>query len=388
MNFFRNKTSFDFLGKRKAAFAFSATLIAITLVTPFLVEPNWGVDFAGGTELQVKFASTVDPGDLRKAIEDAGVADVTIQQFGSAEENTFLVRTGRASLFTDEEFASTVAPKLRAALPEVAEGDRGLEYSEKEGDQITIVAAEGKSLDQDAVTKAFNDNGWRVQEVRALVSGQSYAVVFRGVGDKVESVLGEKFGESKPVVERIDQVGASVGAELKLAAVKSVLLAVALILLYVGFRFDFRFAPGGIIALAHDAILVVGFYLVTGAEINTNTIAAVLTIVGFSINDTIVIFDRVREDMQKYKGAELEKTINLALNETLSRTILTALTVLLSLIGLIFFTTGTLRDFAMAMSFGVLVGIYSTIFLASPIVIWMDEVLKARKLASATPSAK
>lgn len=383
MNFFRKKTQFDFLGKAKAAFTLSAVLIAVTIVTPLFVAPNWGVDFAGGTEMQVKFASAVDPGDLRKAIEDAGVHDVNIQQFGSADENTFLVRTGRASLFTDEDFAQTVAPKLREALPSLAEGDRGLEYSEKEGDQVTVVAAEGKALSEDEIEKAFNDNGWRVQEIRALVSGQSYAVVFRGVGDKVETVLNDKFSEAKPVVERIDQVGASVGAELKLAAVKSVLLTIVLILLYVGFRFDFRFAPGGIIALGHDAILVVGFYLVTGAEINTNTIAAVLTIVGFSINDTIVIFDRVREDMQKYKGAELFKTVNIALNETLSRTVLTAVTVLLSLIGLIIFTTGTLRDFAMAMSFGVIVGCYSTIFLASPIVIWMDEVIKARNVAAA-----
>lgn len=383
MNFFRQKTEFDFLGKRKLAFAFSGVLVAISLVTPIFVSPNWGVDFAGGTEMQVKFASTVDAGDLRKALGDAGVDDAQIQVFGATEDQTFLIRMGRASLFSDKEFASTVDPKLREALPNVADGMKGLEYSEAEGDQITVTAKDGETLSEQAVTEAFDKNGWAVQEVRAIVPEHSYAVVFRGIGDKVERVLDKEFAAAKPVVERVDQVGASVGNELKLAAIKSILLAVLLILLYVGFRFDFRFAPGGVVALAHDAILVVGFYLVTGAEVNSNTIAAVLTIVGFSINDTIVIFDRVRENMLKFKGTDLVKVINTSLNETLSRTILTSFTLILSLIGLVIFTTGTLRDFSMAMSFGVIIGSYSSIYLASPIVIWMDEVLKARKVATA-----
>lgn len=385
MNLFKHVTNFDFLGKRKIAYAFSGAMLAVTFITPLFVTPNWGVDFAGGTEVQVQFASSVDPAAVRRTLEDSGIEDVQIQVFGAAEENQFLIRTGRASLFTDEEFAKDVEPKLRASLSDLATGEAGIEYSAAEGDQITVTAASGKPLSESEVRQAFETNGWHVQEIRAIIADHSYVVVFRGIGDKVERALEQAFAQEKPVVERIDQVGASVGAELKAAAVKSLLAALVLILLYVGFRFDFRFAPGGIIALAHDAILVVGFYLVTGAEINSNTIAAVLTIVGFSINDTVVIFDRVRETMQTQKGLELFATINRALNETLSRTILTSFTVLLSLVGLVIFTTGTLRDFAMAMSFGVLIGAYSTIFLASPLVIWLDEVMKARQ---ATLSAK
>lgn len=387
MNFFRKKTEFDFLGKRNIAFAVSGILIAISVVTPIFVSPNWGVDFAGGTEMQVRFTTSVDPGDVRKALEEAGIDDAQIQVFGAVEDKTFLVRMGRASLFSDKEFETTVEPKLREALPNLAAGTRGVEYSEAEGDQITVTAEDGSPLSEQAVTEAFEANGWAVQEVRAIVADHSYAVVFRGIGDKVERVLDQEFADDKPVVERVDQVGASVGNELKLAAVKSILMAVFLILLYVGFRFDFRFAPGGVIALAHDAVLVVGFYLVSGAEVNSNTIAAVLTIVGFSINDTIVIFDRVRENMVKFKGTDLYKLVNLSLNETLSRTILTSLTLLLSLIGLVVFTTGTLRDFSMAMSFGVIAGSYSSIYLASPFVIWMDKVLEARKVAAAASAA-
>lgn len=381
MNFFKHVTNFDFLSKRKIAFAISGALVAITFITPIFVTPNWGVDFAGGTELQVQFSQSVDPADIRKALGEVGIDDAQIQVFGAREENQFLIRTGRASLFSDEEFEKQVGPKLHEAIPQAAEGQAGVTYKEAEGDQVTVTAKEGASLSEQEVRQAFEAQSLPIQEIRAIVVEHSYAVVLRGLGDKVERALDKNFAEATPVIDRVDQVGASVGAELKAAAIKSILLALVLILLYIGFRFDFRFAPGGVIALAHDAVLVVGFYLVTGAEVNSNTIAAVLTIVGFSINDTVVIFDRVRETMQKHKGADLYKTINEALNETLSRTVLTSVTVLLSLIGLVIFTTGTLRDFALAMSFGVLIGSYSSIFLASPFVLWMDAVLKARQAA-------
>lgn len=386
MDFFPTKPNYDFLGKRKTAAIISIVLIVVSLGAPLVKKPNWGVDFAGGTEMQVKFGSPVDVGDVREAIESAGFPDANIQQFGDAADNEYLIRVGRASLFSDEEFASDVAPKLRQALPTLLQGPAGLEYNEDEGDQVTLIASEG--LTSDNVRQAFESNGYRVQDVRAITEGTSYAVIFRGVADKVETVLDEKFAAQQPDVQRVEQVGAAVGNELKMAAIKSMLLAILLILLYVGFRFDFRFAPGGVLALAHDAIIVIGFYTITGAEINTNTIAAVLTIIGFSINDTIVIFDRVRENMQKHRGRELERLINESLNETLSRTILTSLTVVLSLGGFIIFTVGTLREFSMAMLVGLLAGVFSTMFIASPLVIWLEEVMAARAARSGDKSQR
>lgn len=381
MDIFPKTPNFDFLGKRKMAFAVSGVAIAISLVTPIFKKPNWGVDFAGGTEIGVKFPADVDAARIREVVEKAGVGEPSVQQLGAKDEHEFLIRLGRSSLISDEEFTGTVEPKIRAALPNLGEGTKGIEYREAEGDQVTVTAKEGATLDGAVVRKAFEDAGYPVQEVRAITESRSYAVIFRGVAAKVEDALKAGLADAQPEIRSVDQVGASVGNELKLGAIKSMLLAILLILLYVGFRFDFRFAPGGVLALAHDAIIVIGYYTVTGAEVNTNTIAAVLTIIGFSINDTIVIFDRVREDMQKHKGRDLDKVINQALNETLSRTILTSLTVLLSLSGLILFTVGSLQEFAIAMLVGLVAGSWSTIYIASPLVIWLEDVMQSRKIA-------
>lgn len=386
MDFFKNLPEFDFLGQRKKAFALSAVLILVSLGAPLVKAPNWGVDFVGGTEIQVKFGAPVDVSELRESIEAQGIADVNIQQFGAADENEFLVRLGRSSLFTDEEFEETVAPRIRQALPGLLEGEAGLEYSEVEGDQVTVSAESG--LTTESVRGAFENAGYRVLDVRMLTDGVQYSVVFRGVADKVEQALQTDFAAQNPLIQRVDQVGAAVGSELTSAAIKSLLLALILILLYVGFRFDFRFAPAGVLALGHDAIIVIGFYTLTGAEINTTTIAAILTIVGYSINDTIVIFDRVRENMGIYQGRELQQVINDSVNETLSRTLITAFTTALSLIGLIIFTVGTLREFSLAMLVGVIAGVYSTIYIASPLVIWLEDVIQARKTAAGeTPAA-
>jgi preprotein translocase subunit SecF len=379
MNFFPTKPNFDFLGKRRLFIGFSLAAIALSLLAPLVKKPNVGVDFAGGTEIQVKFAETVDVGDVRRALEQADLPDANIQQYGDAAANEYLVRVGRAALFTDAEFAGTVDARLRAGIPGLLPGKEGIEYSEAEGDQVTLRAASG--LSSDGIRAAFTAAGYRLQDVRAITEGQHYAVILRGVADKVEERLTSAMADKKPEVLRVEQVGAAVGNELKWAAIKSMILAMALILLYVGFRFDFRFAPGGVLALAHDAIITFGFYTVSGAEINTNTIAAILTIIGFSINDTIVIFDRVRENIGKFQGRQLERVINDSLNESLSRTILTSLTVVLSLGGLILFTVGTMREFAMAMFVGLVAGTYSTMYIASPLVLWLEDVLNARKLA-------
>lgn len=377
MDLFPTKPNFDFLGKRRLFLGLSVAAMAVSLLAPLVKKPNVGVDFAGGTELQVKFDEPVDVGAVRKALEGADLPDASIQQYGDAEDNEYLIRIGRASLFTDEEFQTTVDPKLRAAIPGLLAGEQGIEYSEAEGDQITVRAESG--LSAAGVRAAFEGAGYRLQDVRAITEGLHYAVILRGVADKVEQRLEAEMADKSPEILRVEQVGAAVGNELKWAAIKSMLLAIFLILLYVGFRFDFRFAPGGVLALAHDAIITFGFYTVTGAEINTNTIAAILTIIGFSINDTIVIFDRVRENIGKYQGRELERVINDSLNESLSRTILTSLTVILSLGGLVLFTVGTMREFAMAMFVGLLAGTYSTMYIASPLVLWIEDVMNSRK---------
>jgi len=404
MNIFPETPNFDILGQRRAWIIASIVLTLLTFAWPLVRSPNWGVDFAGGTELQVQFKGDVDASAVREAVESVGISEPSVQQFGDAAAHEFLIRIGRATLFTDDAFRAEVEPKLRAALPVLQPGAEGIGYDQNEGDQVTLRAPSG--LSEPMVQKAFEDAGLRVQTVKALTEGSAYSVLLRGISDKVSQALDARFPGLRPedrevakadgtteiekggFVRRVEQVGASVGTELKRAAIKALLLSILLILLYIGFRFDFAFATGAVVSLFHDAVIVVGFYLVSGAELNTTTIAAVLTIIGYSVNDTVIIFDRVRENLQKHKGRELYKVINDSINETLSRTIITHLTVLLSLAGLVIFTVGTLREFALAMAVGVITGTYSSVFIAAPVVLWIEAIAKARREAAASASGR
>lgn len=181
-------------------------------------------------------------------------------------------------------------------------------------------------------------------------------------------------------IQSVDVVGPKVGADLKKAAVLSLVYSILLIAAYIWLRFDFRFAPGATVAMLHDLVMATGFYLLTGKEFTITAIAALLTIAGYSVNDTIVIYDRVRE-MVKVGGSSLplDQTINKALNLTLSRTVITALSTLLSLIPITLFCTGEIQAFAQAIAIGILVGIYSTVFIASPFTIYVDEWIKRRE---------
>jgi preprotein translocase subunit SecF len=246
-----------------------------------------------------------------------------------------------------------------------------------------LTAKEGQQLSPDTIRATFEQLQIPTQDVRVITEGQQYSVLFKGVSNKVEHALQKEFPGQEPHVRRVEQVGASVGSELKVAAIKAMLVSMLLILLYVGFRFDFAFATGAVVSLIHDATIIIGFYFLAGFELNNTTIAAVLTIIGYSVNDTVIIFDRIRENMQKHKGRDLYKLINDSINETLSRTIITHVTVFLSLVGLILFTAGTLREFALAMAVGVITGTYSSVFIASPVTIWLEDVMKARKAREA-----
>src|SRR5260370_34257577 len=163
----------------------------------------------------------------------------------------------------------------------------------------------------------------------------------------------------------------------------------AMILVYVGFRFDFRFSPGVVIALIHDAIVTMGFFLASRHEFNLTSVTVILTVVGYSVNDTIVIYDRIRENAKRHKGKPLRDLINLSINEMLGRTILTSGATALSLVGLLIFGVGTIWDFAAAMLLGIISGTYSTWYIASPMTIWLEEHSAQRKaIEDAKPKAK
>ena len=188
-----------------------------------------------------------------------------------------------------------------------------------------------------------------MREEAGLTAGtRSFAVITQGIQDKIGRDLTARFADASPEVRRVEYVGPAVGRELRNQGFKAILYAMALIVVYVGLRFDFRFSPGVIIAIVHDAIVTLGYFAFSGREFNLTSIAVILTVVGYSVNDTVVVYDRIRENQGKYKGKGLGEIVNLSINEVFGRTLLTSVATALSLLGLMFYGVGTIFDFAVA----------------------------------------
>ena len=185
--------------------------------------------------------------------------------------------------------------------------------------------------------------------------------------EKVREALGSSIG-----IRRTEFVGPKVSSELVESGVTSVLLALGAMLIYIWFRFEWQFGVGAVIALGHDVIMTIGIFALLGLEFNLSTVAAILTIAGYSINDTVVVYDRVRENLRKFKTMPLREVINLSLNDTLSRTLLTSITTLIALLILFFFGGEVIKGFSFGMIWGVLVGTYSSIFIATPLLMYMN----------------
>jgi len=187
---------------------------------------------------------------------------------------------------------------------------------------------------------------------------------------KIQEILNLGFSDIE--YRKVDYVGPQVGSELILKGFMALLMSLFFIMIYIWVRFDWQFGLGGIFALIHDAVLTVGFYALTGLEFNLTSIAAILTVIGYSINDSVVIYDRIRENLRKYKKIELSNLINSSINSTLSRTLLTSGATLLSLLALVLFGGEVLKSFSQAAFFGILVGTYSSIYISAPILLYFD----------------
>jgi len=406
-------TKFDFVGKRHIAVVLSlvVNLAVIAWSLPFVHGLNFGVDFAGGTEMEVQFlAEKVDPGQIRQAVEELGFKGASVQTYGPEEERvdssgqvprhdraqSYLIRVERIALMSPEDVERVVqAVKARFPVEEYsfnAETGDKIDFQFKQppaADAPGALEAAGAKVTPDALRALVEGAGVKVREVReeaGLAAGtRSFAVITQGIQDKVDAGLASKFAAAKPDVRRVEYVGPAVGRELRNQGFKAILYAMALIVVYVGLRFDFRFSPGVIIALAHDAIVTLGYFAFSGREFNLTSIAVVLTVVGYSVNDTVVVYDRIRENLAKYRGRSLADIVNLSINEVLGRTFLTSFATALSLIGLLVYGVGTIFDFAAAMLVGIISGTYSTWFIAAPMTIWLEE--RAAKKKAAAPAS-
>ncbi|MCB1677079.1 MAG: protein translocase subunit SecF [Halioglobus sp.] len=278
----------DFMGRRKLAAVFSLVLIAVSLVSLATRQLNWGLDFTGGTLLEVHYSETADLNAIRSTLETGGYTGAIVVSFGT--DRDVLIR-----------------------LPQ--------SYTDRQGAQLlaTLEAA------------------------------------FAGTVE----------------LRRIEFVGPQVGDELREQGGLAMLLALGLVMLYIAFRFQFKFAVGAVVPLIHDVIITLGFFSVTALEFDLTVLAALLAVIGYSLNDTIVVADRIRENFRKLRRTEPVETINISLTETLDRTLVTSLTTIMVLVSLALFGGEMIKDFAIALIVGIVVGTYSSIYVATNILLMM-----------------
>ncbi len=297
MEIIKPDTHFDFL-KRKAIFISISILLILSGVVSIFMRGglNYGIDFAGGTLVQLKFKQPANIGEIRESLKKIDLGESVIQEYGTPEE--VLIRVEKSS--------------------------QGL----------------------------------------------------KNLSDRITESLHKAFGKKSFIVERVEVVGPQVGRDLREKALLALLYAIIGVLIYITFRFEFRFAVGAVLALVHDVLITVGVFSLLNKEFTLPIVAAVLTIIGYSLNDTIVVFDRIRERFRLKKKEGYEVTVNRSINETLSRTLLTSLTTLVVVVALFFLGGEVIHDFAFALIVGIVVGTYSSIFIASPIVVVFQRFTK------------
>jgi preprotein translocase subunit SecF len=289
------KKYIDYVGMFKVAGILSLVLVLGSLVGLFSKGLNYGVDFRGGVEVQVKFSDKVELGELRSYFSEKKVPLSQLQSIGEESQNEFLLKL---------------------------ETDKG---------DLNAVSAQ------------------------------------------VEATLNEKYGEGKFEILKNDIVGPKAGAELRVSAFKALFWAILAIMIYLALRFDYKFAPGAIAALIHDVAIIIGAFILTQKEFSLQIVAALLAIIGYSVNDTVVIYDRVREIESMNPTLSTYEVINRALNETMSRTIITSMTVLGVSLVMLFWGGSVIHDFFFAMTIGIILGVYSTIFIAVPMTAFFEK---------------
>jgi preprotein translocase subunit SecF len=378
MEFVRPGTYIDFMRHRKVVVASSLLLVIASLVSVFFPGPNYGIDFRGGTELQLVFQGDIDSAEIRATLESLGYRrpDVVAVEGNDRE---YIVRVREVSSLPAER-----ADAVRSEMPNaLGVGVQDIDFKPGDVDDETgRVTAFKISIDLDAeVDPELIEDALETLDVQVRGVSQAgresdyrYVANLEGIGDEIVRQLREELGARGPdAPRRVEWVGPKAGAQLRDAAVKALLYAIAFIMVYVAFRFDLRFAPGGVLAMAHDVIITMGIYVLVQKEVNLTTVAALLTILGYSINDTIVVFDRIRENMGRMRDKTLFELINISTSQMLSRTIVTSGTTLLSIAAFFVWGTDVIRDIAFALFIGILIGTYSSVYIAAPVTEWMDR---------------
>lgn len=386
--------NFAFVAKFKAWLVISVLLMAASVAALFVNKSvrgaymNWTIDFKGGTEIIFAFKDKntgapvkVDPGKVREAFananeKDIDVSDISWEGDDGKRVDGMIIKSPQFSVLKPEAEKQAQKDFLDKFK------DREVAKATWSGDRLYVRAK--KLIKPEEAEPIFKAAGldmkeWLPAEVQqyehANEDTNEYSETFAmwGLDRQYEKVLEAALPGTDVSVQQSYGVGAKAGDKLRDDAAKSVIYAIFLIMLYLAFRFDIRYAPGAAFATIHDAVMVIGVFAVTWTEVSLVSVAGLLTVMGYSVNDTVIVFDRIRENQAKLKDKKVERIIDISINEMLVRTILTSSTVFATTLIMNIFGTGEVKNFAFAMNVGVIVGTYSSIFLAAPIFMWISK---------------
>jgi len=376
MRIFEN-IQIDWIGRRKFFYMVSTALFLLGLINIVIRGLEFGIDFKGGSEIVLQFSKPIEIGSIRSEVEKLELGNVELKTYGG--ENTVLIRTELQSIPAAlyPRVIQSIQNEIDKAIPGV---ERRITDSTQNSITLTLPNPDTTNILVDKLFEAGFQTG-KVSEEPT----NNQMLVSVGISDWIKENLKERFKDNSFQVLKEDQVGPKVGSELKRDAVLAVLLSLVVILIYLAFRFKFIFALGAVLALFHDVLITLGLYSILygvipglNLEIDLSIVAAFLTLVGYSINDTVIVFDRVRENLKIHKTMPLFDLLNMSINRTMSRTILTGGTTLLAVLVIFIFGGEVLRAFAFTLAFGIIIGTYSSIFVASALVLEYAERTKKK----------
>ncbi len=383
MQLFPTHKLYDFMGVRRWSITASVLMVLASIILLFYPGPRLGTDFKGGTEVEIAFTKAVSAGEIRSAIIHSGFSQPDVVRVDDPKVPArYLVRVQEVSSIGESK-RQEIERQLCAGLDS---GDCATEPHQSSevkfspgGDKITVRFrgdpelswVRGRIASVAGIEMRAGEHGVILQNAR----DHKVEILLKSKGDQLMDGMRVRLGADRVPQEalRVEWIGPKAGAQLRNSALKAIAFAIVFVMIYIALRFDVRFAPGAVIAMVHDALSVLGLLIIMGREINLTTVAAVLTVVGYSVNDTVIVYDRVRENLGRLRGASFVGLINVSISEMLGRTILSSGTVMVSLLAFFAWGTGSLKDFALALVIGVVLGTYSSIYVALPFTEWLDR---------------
>lgn len=364
-------TNFDFVGKNKFFVTLSSILVIVSIILLFAMGLNFGIDFSGGTEVHLKFDSPVQAEIIREIVESSGYTKANILTIGT-EQTEYVIRVAEFASIKEED-----ARHIKEILEDKFGKDKvkKFKFSKEAGDKIEVKFTE--EIDVNQLKEYLVSNKVDCIEIKreGKTTEYQYLIILAGIAKKIEEAIKLKIPEIKVEIIGVDAVGPQVGKDLRTSGILAAIYSLIAITIYVAFRFDFRFAPGAFISLLHDGLITTGVLALLRFEFDMTGLAAIMTLLGYSINDTIVVYDRIRENLVKHKTKTLPEIINISINDMLGRSIITSLTVLIVAAVLLFYGGHTLRTFSFVIFFGVIIGTYSSIYIAAPISLYIERII-------------